>query len=324
MSKSSHEPRELVVHGNARLTPIARLTLVTRIEAGTAVAQVATDMGVSRPTAYKWWRRFKAEGLEGLADRSSRPRSCPHQTPPEIEAQIVELRQALKRGPARLAPLVGLPPSTIYRVLCRHGMNRLAWMDRPTGRVIRRIHTDRPGELIHVDVKKLGRIPDGGGWRSRGRAATVSTQRQRSRGMACVHSAIDAHTRLAYSEIHDDEKGPTCAAFWNRACTFFADYGITSIDAVLTDNAKNYTGNDFTTALAGTEHRRIRPRRPQTNGKVERFNRTLLEEWAYARPYTSDEQRSAALDDWLHIYNHHRHHTAIGGPPITRVNNEYT
>jgi transposase InsO family protein len=303
------------------LTPIARLTLVTRIESGKAVAHVAAEMGVSRPTAYKWWRRWRDEGVDGLADRSSRPKSCPHQTPPEIEAQIVELRQALKRGPARLAPLVGLPASTIYRVLCRYGMNRLAWMDRPTGRVIRRIHTDRPGELVHVDVKKLGRIPDGGGWRSRGRDATVSTQRQRSRGMACVHSAIDAHTRLAYSEIHDDEKGPTCAAFWTRAATFFAGYGTNTIDAVLTDNAKNYTGFDFAAALGDAKHRRIRPRRPQTNGKVERFNRTLLEEWAYARPYTSDEQRTAALDDWIHIYNHHRYHTAIGGAPITRLNN---
>jgi transposase InsO family protein len=309
------------VHGNARLTPIARLTLVTRIEAGKAVAHVAAEMGVSRPTAYKWWRRWRAEGVEGLADRSSRPRSCPHQTSPEIEAQIVELRQALKRGPARLAPLVGLPPSTIYRVLCRHGMNRLSWMDRPTGRVIRRIHTERPGELVHVDVKKLSRIPDGGGWRAHGRENTRKDREKRSRGMACVHSAIDAHSRLAYSEIHDDEKGPTCAQFWTRACSFFAGYGIDSIDAVLTDNAKNYTGNDFTAALDGTEHRRIRPRRPQTNGKIERFNRTLLEEWAYARTYYSDQQRTAALDDWLHIYNHHRHHTAIGGAPITRVNN---
>ena len=309
------------MHGNARLTPIARLTLVTRVESGKAVAHVAAEMGVSRPTAYKWWRRWQAEGVDGLADRSSRPRSCPHQTPPEIEAQVIELRQALKRGPARLAPLVGLPPSTIYRVLCRHGMNRLAWMDRPTGRVIRRIHTDRPGELVHIDVKKLGRIPDGGGWRAHGRAATVSTQKQRARGMACVHSAIDAHSRLAFSEIHDDEKGPTCAEFWHRASAFFASYGIETIDAVLTDNAKNYTGNAFTAALNGIKHRRIRPRRPQTNGKVERFNRTLIEEWAYARTYYSDEERTAALDEFLHIYNHHRHHTAIGGPPITAVNN---
>jgi len=139
--------------------------------------------------------------------------------------------------------------------------------------------------------------------------------------MACVHSAIDAHTRLAYSEIHDDEKAVTCVAFFDRAQDFFANHGITNIDAVLTDNAKNYTGHAFAAALHGIEHRRIRPWHPQTNGKVERFNRTLLEEWAYVRPYTSDDERTAALDDWLHLYNHHRHHTAIGGPPISRINN---
>lgn len=315
------------MHGNARLTPMGRLTLVTRIESGRPVAHVAAEMGISRPTAYKWWRRWRLEGVEGLADRSSRPRSCPHQTPPNIEAQIIELRTALKKGPARLAGIVGVPASTIYQVLRRHGLNRLAWMDRPTGRVIRRIHTDRPGELVHVDVKKLGRIPDGGGWRVHGRTATDKTRHKLSRGMACVHSAIDAHSRLAYSEIHDDEKGPTCAQFWQRATEFFTGYGIEHIDAVLTDNAKNYLGKDFTAALNGIEHRRIRPRRPQTNGKVERFNRTLLEEWAYVRPYYSDEERTAALDDYLHLYNHHRHHTAIDGPPISRVNdlhNQYT
>lgn len=309
------------MHGNARLTPLGRLTLVTRIESGRAVAHVAAEMGVSRPTAYKWWRRWQTEGLEGLADRSSRPKSCPHQTPPEVEAQVVELRRELKQGPARLAGRVGLPASTIYRILRRHGLHRLSWMDRPTGRVIRRIHTDHPGELVHVDVKKLGRIPDGGGWRTRGRADTRSGREKRSRGMACVHSAIDAHSRLAYSEIHDDEKAVTCVDFWNRATNFFANHGITTIDAVLTDNAKNYCGHAFTAALNGIEHRRIRPWHPQTNGKVERFNRTLLEEWAYVRPYTSDEQRTAALDDWLHLYNHHRHHTAIGGAPVTRINN---
>ena len=309
-----------MAHGNARLTPLGRLTLVARIESGRAVAHVAAEMGVSRPTAYKWWRRWQTEGVEGLVDRSSRPHSCPHRTSPELEAQVIELRQALKRGPARLAPLVGLPTSTIYRILRRHRLNRLAWMDRPTGRVIRRIHTDRPGELVHVDVKKLGRIPDGGGWRVHGREATRYGRERKSRGMACVHSAIDAHSRLAYSEIHDDEKGITCAGFWNRAQAFFTDHGIDTIDAVLTDNAKNYTGRDFTAALDGIEHRRIRPWHPQTNGKVERFNRTLLEEWAYIRPYTSDAERTEALDTWLHMYNHHRHHTAIDGPPISRVN----
>ncbi|MBT8462513.1 MAG: IS481 family transposase [Gemmatimonadetes bacterium] len=309
------------MHANARLTPQGRLTLVTRIESGRAVAHVAAEMGISRPTAHKWWNRWRDEGIDGLADRSSRPHSCPHQTSAEAESQVLELRRTLKRGPARLAPVVGLPASTVYAILRRHGMNRLAWMDRPTGQVIRRIHTDRPGELVHVDVKKLGRIPDGGGWRVHGREATRKGREERSRGVAKVHSAIDAYSRLAYSEIHDDEKGATCAGFWIRAQAFFDSYGITTIDAVLTDNAKNYTSKDFTAALDGIKHRRIRPWRPQTNGKVERFNRTLLEEWAYARPYFSDEERTAALDNFLHIYNHHRHHTAIDGPPVSRVNN---
>jgi transposase InsO family protein len=310
------------MHGNARLTPLGRFTLVVRIEDGRPVAHVAREMGVSRPTAYKWWHRWLDEGLDGLVDRPSRARSCPYRTPPELEAAIAELRRELKLGPARIAARLGLAASTVHRVLCRLGLNRLTWMDRPTGRVIRRIRTDHPGELVHVDVKKLGRIPDGGGWRIHGREAARRSWAKRSAriGFAYVHSAVDAHSRLAYSEVHDDERGPTCAHFWERARDFFDRHGVPVVDAVLTDNAKNYLGSHFTAALDGVEHRRIRPYRPQTNGKVERFNRTLLEEWAYVRPYESDDERTAALDDWLHLYNHHRHHTAIGGPPVGRVN----
>jgi transposase InsO family protein len=237
-----------------------------------------------------------------------------------VERRIVRLRQRRKLGPARIGSIVGMPASTVHRVLCRHGLNRLAWMDRPTGQVIRRIHTDRPGELVHVDVKKLGKIPPGGGWRIHGRENVKRNSRTRV-GYDYVHSAIDAHSRLAYSEILANEQGATCAAFWDRARQFFDTHAIT-VDAVLTDNAKNYVGNHFTAALDGIEHRRIRPRRPQTNGKVERFNRTLLDEWAYARAYTSNNQRTRALDRFLHTYNHHRGHTALGGdPPITRATN---
>jgi transposase InsO family protein len=294
--------------------------MVLRIESGRPVAHVAAEMGISRPTAYKWWNRWAEGGsLEALTDRSSRPRSCPHQTPPEVEAQIAELRQLLKLGPARIGGRLGVPASTVHRVLVRLGLNRLSWMDRPTGRVIRRIHTEHPGQLVHIDVKKLGRIPEGGGWWAHGRENRPHRKAQ-SPGYAFVHSAIDAHSRLAFSEVLDDEKGPTCAGFFDRARQFFAQHRI-DIDAVLTDNAKNYLGKDFTAALGGIEHRRIRRYRPQTNGKVERFNRTLLEEWAYVRVYRSEAERTAALDDWLHLYNHHRHHTAIDGAPITRVNN---
>jgi transposase InsO family protein len=307
------------MHGNARLTPLGRLTMVLRIEAGRPVAHVAAEMGVSRPTAYKWWHRWQEEGIDGLADRSSRPHRCPHRTSAEIEAEILALRTELKRGPARIGLQLGVPASTVHRVLCRLGLNRLAWMDRPSGRVIRRIKTDHPGELVHVDVKKLGRIPDGGGWRGHGREAVRVGREKRTRGMSYVHSAIDAHSRLAFSQVLADERGTTCAQFWTDAQAFFAAHGI-AVEAVLTDNAKNYLGFDFTGALGSIEHRRIRPYRPQTNGKVERFNRTLLDEWAYVRVYRSDAERTAALDEWLHIYNHHRGHTAIGGPPITRVN----
>ena len=306
------------MHGNAPMTPRGRMIMVERIAAGRPVAHVAAEMGVSRKTADKWWRRWQADGEAGLDDRSSRPHRCPHQTPKRVEERIVRLRQRRKLGPARISSIVGVPASTVHRVLCRHGLNRLAWMDRPTGQVIRRIHTDRPGELVHVDVKKLGRIPPGGGWRAHGRG-NVKHHRV---GYDFIHSAIDAHSRLAYSEILANEQGPTCAGFWNRAQQFFAEHAIT-VEAVMTDNARNYTtSRAFQDAIAGIEHRRIRSRRPQTNGKVERFNRTLAEEWAYARVYTSNSQRTRALDRFLHTYNHHRGHTALGGdPPITHATN---
>ena len=309
------------MHGNARLTPLGRFTLVMRIEDGRPVAHVAAEMGVSRPTAYKWWHRWLDEGPAGLADRPSRALSCPHRTAPEVEAAVAQLRTELKLGPARIAARLGLNPSTVHRVLCRLGLNRLVWLDRPTGRVIRRIETSRPGELVHVDVKKLGRIPDGGGWRVLGRAAADSSAaKKRARiGYAFLHTAIDAHSRLAFTEALGDERAETCAAFWRRAEAFFARHGI-AVEAVLTDNAWAYRYRRFNEALGGIEHRFIRPRRPQTNGKVERFHRTLAEEWAYVRPYSSEAERLAALDEWLHLYNHHRHHTAVGGPPVSRVN----
>ncbi|MEU7015909.1 IS481 family transposase, partial [Streptomyces sp. NPDC046385] len=202
-------------------------------------------------------------------------------------------------------------------------LNRLAWMDRPTGTVIRRYERDRPGELIHVDVKKLGRIPDGGGHRTLGRQAGRATRS--SMGFDYVHSAVDDHSRLAYSEIHPDEKVATCAAFLARAAAFFQACGITRIERVLTDNAWAYRkGLAWKDVLAdlGATGKLTRAYRPQTNGKVERFNRTLLDEWAYQRPYTSNHERTAALADFLHTYNHHRCHTALDGhPPISRVNN---
>ncbi|MFJ3906056.1 IS481 family transposase [Streptomyces sp. NPDC090025] len=311
-----------MAHRNARLTVFGRRLLVERVCSGRPVAHVAAEMGISRATAHKWIRRWRTEGEEGLRDRSSRPHTTPHRTPAAVEDDVCGLRQARKLGPARIGPIVGLPASTVHRILTRHRLNRLAWLDRPTGTVIRRYERDRPGELIHVDVKKLGRIPDGGGHRTNGRQAGRPV---RGMGFDYVHSAVDDHSRLAYSEIHPDEKVATCAGFLARAAVFFHACGIDRIERVLTDNAWAYRkGLAWKNVLAdlGATGKLTRPYRPQTNGKVERFNRTLLEEWAYLRPYTSNQERTAALADFLHTYNHHRSHTALNGhPPISRVNN---
>jgi transposase-like protein len=314
------------MHANARLTPVGRLTMVMRIEAGRPVAHVAAEMGISRPTAYKWWHRWEDLGAVGLVDRSSRPKSCPHRTSPEIESQIEELRRTLKLGPVRIGYRLGVPSSTVHRVLARRGINRLAWMDRPTGQVIRRYERGRTGELVHVDIKKLGKIPDGGGWKVLGRAAGSKNNdgrgggKPRRIGYGFIHSAVDDHSRLAYSEILGDERKETAVEFWNRAATWFGKMGV-EIEEVLTDNGSCYRSHLFDEALGGIKHRRTRPYRPQTNGKVERFNRTMLEEWAYVRPYATEVERVEAFDHFLHIYNHHRSHTALGGKsPISRVN----
>ncbi|WP_030633723.1 IS481 family transposase, partial [Streptomyces griseolus] len=225
-------------HRNARLTVHGRRILVARVLAGRPVAHVAAEMGISRPTAHKWVRRWKSEGDAGLVDRSSRPCRTPHRTPAAVEDRVCDLRRTRKLGPARIGPILGLPASTVHRILTRHRLNRLAWLDRPTGTVIRRYEREHPGELIHIDVKKLGRIPDGGGHRTLGRQAGRATRS--NVGFDYVHSAVDDHSRLAYSEIHPDEKVATCAAFLTRAAAFFADLGITRIERVLTDNAWAY------------------------------------------------------------------------------------
>ena len=232
LSKAS-TAQEAQLHGNARLTPLGRLTMVLRIEAGRPVAHVAAEMGISRPTAYKWWHRWCDEGEEGLVDRSSRPRSCPHQTSKAVAAEIAELRCTLKLGPARIGHRLGVPASTVHRVLVRLELNRLAWMDRPTGRVIRRYERDRPGDLVHVDIKKLGRIPDGGGHKVLGRQAGTKNNNghgPRRVGYGYIHSAVDDHSRLAYSEILSDERKETAAGFWSRAEAWFADHGVTVIE----------------------------------------------------------------------------------------------
>jgi transposase InsO family protein len=307
-----------VSHGKAKLTPAGRLLLVERIERdGWPPAQAASMAGVSRATAYKWLRRWRTEGLAGLRDRSSRPHTMPTRISAELETRICVLRRELRRGPHLLAGRLGMAPSTVHAVLARHGLSRLSRLDRVTGDVIR-YERDHPGELIHVDVKKLGRIPDGGGWRVHGRGARPG--RKRGLGYDYLHVAVDDHTRIAFVQIRPDEKGTTCAEFVTDAFAFFDQLGI-NVERVMTDNAKNYVlSQAFQTALGDRAHKRIRPHRPQTNGKAERFNRTLLEEWAYARVFNSNDERASTLDDWLHDYNWQRAHSALANnPPISRL-----
>ena len=315
-------------HANARLTPAGRLTMVQRIAAGRPVAHVAAEMGVSRQTASRWWRRFRAEGPAGLLDRSSVARSHPRRTAACVETRVRIARMLTRRGPVAIARLVGLPASTVGRVLARHRVPRLADCDPLTGQVIRatrrsanRYEHPHPGSLVHIDVKKLGRIPDGGGWRAHGRSEQV---RGRGIGYDYVHTAIDDHSRLAYAEIHPDEKGATAAGFLARAAAFYAGHGI-RIERVISDNAFAYRNSRVfrdTAADLGIVQKFIRPHCPWTNGKVERLNRTLSTEWAYSRIWSSNADRAAALPAWLEHYNLERPHLGIGGlTPIDRVNN---
>jgi transposase InsO family protein len=312
-----------MAHRRARLTPFGRLLIAQRVDdLGWTVAEAATAAGVSRSTAHKWVRRYRTEGEAGLADRSSRPRRCPHALPPRTVQIVLKKRATIKRGPHYLAAVLGMPRSTVYGILRRHGVSRLDHTDRPTGATIRYCK-DHPGELVHIDVKKLGRVPPGGGWRMLGRNRFTEGYRKRARpGYDYLHAAVDDHSRLAYVEVHADERGATCARFLAGAAAFFATHGV-SIQEAMTDNAKNYVlSRDFQGALAtlGIRHRRIPPYHPRANGKVERFNRTMAEEWAYVRLNTSNAKRLAALPRWLEFYNRRRPHTALGGqPPISRV-----
>lgn len=317
-------------HGNARLTVHGRLLIVQRYQAGWPKAHIAAAMGVSRKCVRTWIERFSAEGEAGLHDRSCRPHRTPTRTPAEVEARIVQLRRRERRGPQWIGTELGVPARTVSRVLERHNVPHLARLDPMTGLVVRaskattiRYERDRPGELVHMDVKKLGRIPDGGGWRAQGQ----STLNHRSRptktpiGYDFVHSLVDDHSRLAYSEILPNEQGPTCAEFLDRAITYFAQHGIPRIERLMTDNAWAYRWSlRQTCARHGIRQIFIRPHCPWQNGKVERLNRTLQTEWAYRQVFTSNAERAAALAPWLEHYNTQRRHTALGGlPPISRL-----
>jgi transposase InsO family protein len=319
-----------MAHASARTNLFARRLMVERVAAGWPAAHVAEQLGVSRATVHKWLRRHAEGGDAALVDRSSRPIRMPARTPTRVEKRVLAARRRRQRGAVVLAADLGLNPSTVGRILARHHVPDLAAVDPITGDPVRcsrrsanRYEHPTPGAMIHVDVKKLGRIPPGGGWRLRGREATVAHKHKRIKtGYDYVHTAIDDHTRLAYSEIHADEKDATCAGFLHRALAWFAEHGM-QVRRVLTDNALVYRhGTDWGWVCTAWQLKRrfTKPGCPWTNGKAERFNRTLLTEWAYAHPWTSNNLRRRGLDRFLHHYNTRRGHSALGGhPPISRL-----
>ncbi|MGR6966285.1 IS481 family transposase [Geodermatophilus sp. URMC 61] len=323
-----------MLHANAALTPRQRLRLARLVvEDGWPVAYAARFFSVSWPIADRWARRYRAEGKAGMADRSSRPHASPGKTSPPITKRIVSLRLRKRWGAVRLAAETGVAPSTAGAVLRRCRISRLSRLERRDQPPVR-YERPAPGELLHADVKKLGNIPAGGGWRflghQQGKAnRTADGGRARSRhrnplmGHAFVHVVLDDYSRVAYAEICDDETGPTAAGVLRRASAWFAARGVTA-RRVLTDNGGCYRGRDWAGACTalGITPKRTRPYRPQTNGKAERFNRTMTSEWAFAQLFTSEADRRAAFPGWLHAYNHHRPHTGIGGhPPISRLTN---
>ncbi|WP_046011368.1 IS481 family transposase, partial [Microbacterium sp. SA39] len=314
-----------MTHANAPLTPEGRRRLaVLIVERGWSFRRAAERFQCSPATAKRWADRYRVG--TSLTDRSSRPRTSPSRLPQRIERRIIGLRVNRRWGPHRIAFHLCLNRSTVGRVLARFEMPLLTHINQSTGVRVRKAKPVRyelaePGQLVHVDIKKQGRIPDGGGHRMLGRQVGNRNNKKKGRGYAFLHHAVDDHSRLAYSEILGDERKETASAFWERANAFFQAAGIT-VTAVMTDNGSCYRSRDFATALGTIKHRWTRPYRPQTNGKVERFNRTLAAEWAYAASYDSDEARAATYDAWLHHYNHHRPHTGIGGQtPSDRVHN---
>jgi transposase InsO family protein len=335
LKATTHDPEVLVAHANAALTPRHRLKLARAVvEDGWTISYAAAVFNVSWPTAKRWAERYRQAGEAGMTDRSSRPHSCPRRTPQPVVRKIVHLRWKKRLGPVAIAERVGVAPATVHAVLRRCRLNRLFHVDRATGEPIRRYEHATPGSLLHVDVKKLGNIPDGGGWRYTGRAqgdknraATPGKPRNRHHnpkmGTAFVHTVLDDHSRVAYAEIHDDETAETAIGVLRNAVAYFAARGVT-VQRVLSDNGSAYRSHAWRDACRelGLKPKRTRPYRPQTNGKIERFHRTLAEGWAFARMYLSESARRKALPAWLHEYNHHRPHTSTGRrPPITRLTN---
>jgi transposase InsO family protein len=303
------------------------------VEKEWTLALAAERFSVSTGTVKRWADRYRhalahrIAPLAAMQDRSSRPRRCPRQLPRRTERRIVGLRVSRRWGPARIGYHLGLNPATVHKVLQRFRCPRLKWTDPATGTRIKspvpqRYEHAAPGDLVHVDIKKLGKIPPGGGHRALGRVAGQKNTTRGKIGYWFIHNAVDDHSRYAYSELLEDEKKETAAGFWIRANAHLASLGIT-VTRVLTDNGSCYRSGDFAAALgADIAHKRTRPYRPQTNGKVERVNRTMLEEWAYARAYCSEDERVADFSTWLHTYNHHRPHSSLKGKsPADRVPN---
>ncbi len=321
------------MHRRAKLTVEGRMLLIQRVrEKGWPVATAAEAQGCSRATAHKWLRRFDSEGVPGLQDRSSRPLRSPRRLCAERELAIIQRRQGNLEGPHRISWAMGVPRSTVHKVLKRNGIPRLCDLDRATRTVVR-YQRDRPGELVHVDIKKQARIPDGGGHWAVGRwhgkrnsqpyAHRIDGRRRYTLGYDYLHIAVDDHSRIAYAEALGDERKETAAGFMERALAWFFELGI-NVERVMTDNGSAYKSHVFRDVLvaAGVKHKRTRPYCPQTNGKVERFNLTLKIEWAYASVYSGNQARLEDLPGWLHYYNHHRSHMAHDGEvPMSAVNN---
>jgi transposase InsO family protein len=311
-----------VGHPRPRLSVFSRQLLVARVNAGWPAAHVADQLGISRATAYKWVRRYRAEGEDGLLDRSSRPHRSPRRTTATRESEILKARAEWRYGPDRLGPLLGMPPSTVHRVLARRGFSRLRDADRVTGAPVRYVAC-HPGALLHQDHKKLGRIPDGGGHRVLGRSTDVR-RRQQGSGYDHLEVVIDDASRYAVVVPVPDESGASAAYALETAAAEFASLGI-RIERVLTDNGLAYVrSRAYADAVARLElrHKRTRPWRPQTNGKAERVIQTLLREWAYGRAYATNREREDALPVFVDFYNQRRPHLALGGrSPLDAVNN---
>jgi transposase InsO family protein len=315
------------VHANAPLSPIGRRRVVDRVVGQRwSVAAAAEAAGVTERTVYRWLARWRAEGPAGLVDRRSVPKRIPHKTPPERVAAICQLRQG-RLTAAEIAEALSMPLSTVSAVLLREGLGKRSRLQPPEP--VNRYERSAAGELVHIDIKKLGRIERGPGKRVTGRRRYTRSQtdaagvRRKLIGWEYVHVAVDDYSRLAYAEILDDEKASSAIAFLRRAVAFFARHGV-HVERVMTDNGSPYISGAHRIACheLGLRHLRTQPYRPRTNGKAERFIQTLLRRWAYYRPYGSSAERAAALGPWLKHYNFTRPHGSLSHkPPGSRLTN---